>query len=482
MAFATPHNQKQNPWPFNIDVFPGTHPYYTCGDRVRGVVRVGPTLRPVRITITFRGYSVIFDRDVQGAAPEFFRYKQDLFESSGAHENFDILQRGTASDGKVELPFEFTFPQTAWLPPPADKAWRYSGDSHDHPRFQHSPGFVPPPSCVGLVRPGGPLAPKIYYTLEACLDSVNVDNPKINIRHYLSFLPPAPEYDMTLLQPNVHLGTSVPKHSSRYKLIRTRKLLPSRQGSSKFGKVKEMLVDQELFGGEIPFAKFNLVATAPRILIIGSSIPISVTVKHLERSASLPDPPDMFMRRVRIQMLPAFSILIPRPAASPTRELIEVARDTWTLLDKKYDEGSGEPLFDGLKLSDIGEATLAYDKLIPSFSSYGLTLEYEIQVEIWGECAKTEFSGIACRSAVQVVSGWNATPSQNNLGAINLSLPELDPRPEYQELDPMARPHGLASQELRASLDDMAPTYAYENPPPMQMEEPLRPMPPPYMG
>jgi hypothetical protein len=481
MAFFVNANQKQNPWPFQIEVFPETHPYYTCGDRVRGVVRVGPTLRPVRITITFRGYCTIFDRDIQGAAPEFFRYKQDLFESSGAHENFDILQRGTASDGKVELPFEFTFPQTVWLPPPADKIWRYSGDSYDHPRFQHSPGFVPPPSCVGLVRSGGPLMPKVYYTLEACLDTVNVDNPKINIRHHLSFLPPAPEYDMSLLQPNVHLGTSLPKHSSRYKLIRTRKLLPSRQGGSKLGKVKNML-GKDLFEGEIPYAKFNLVATVPRIMIIGSSIPVSITVKHLERSASLPNPPDLFMRRIRIQLLPTFSILIPRPAASSTREVVEASHNTWTVLDRKYEEGYGEPLFDGLKLSDIGEATLAYDKLLPSFSSYGMTLEYEVLVEIWGECAKTEFSGIACKSEVQIVSGWNATPSQSRAGIMHVSMSDSVPRPEYQELDPMAVPHGISPQELQDSRDDTVPIYDYEGPPLMQMEEHPRSMPPPYMG
>jgi hypothetical protein len=360
MASAAQPSPQVSPWLFSIEVSPGTHPYYTCGDVVRGVVRVRPTLRPQRISIIFRGYCVIFDKDVQGAAPVFFRYKQDLFESSGAHGNFDIVQRGTASDGKVELPFEFTFPPTVWMPPPSDKAWRYSRDSRDHPRFQHSPGFVPPPSCTVTTK--GSLAPKVYYTLEACLKSNNLDNPKINIRHHLKFSPPAPEYDLTLLQPNLHLGTSLPKHSCRYKLIRTRKLLPGYQESSTLGKVKDMLVEKELFFGlntysEVPFAKFNLVATPARILVIGSRIPVTISVKHLERSASLPNPPDLFMRRIRIQLLPAFSILIPRPAstAHATKEVVETARETWTLLDKKYDEGNGEPLFDNLQLPDIAE-------------------------------------------------------------------------------------------------------------------------------
>jgi hypothetical protein len=489
MAPAAQPIPELSPWLFNIEVFPETHPFYTCGDAVRGVVRVRPTLRPQRVSITLRGYCVIFDKNVLGAAPEFFRYKQDLFESSGAHENFDILRRGTASDGKVELPFEFTFPHIVGMPPPSGKAWRYSRDSHDHPRFQHSPGFVPPPSCTALVSPKGPLAPKIYYSLEACLESVNVDNPKVTIRHHLKFLPPAPEYDLALLQPNVHLGTSLPKHCSRYKLIRTRKLLPGYQESSKLGKVKDMLVDKELFFGlttysEVPFAKFNLFATPARILVIGSSIPIAITVKHLERSASLPNPPDLFLRRIRVQLLPTFSILIPRPAstAHATKEVVETARDTWTLLDQKYDEGNGEPLFDGLRLSDIQETTLAHDKLLPSFSSYGLTLEYEIQVEIWGECAKHDFSGIAHRSEVQIVTGWNAVPPLVNPVDSNASVPELDPRPEYQERDPMSARHDLGSPELRSGLNDMAPTYDYEAPPPMRMDVPLRSMPPPYMG
>jgi hypothetical protein len=485
MASAAQPIPQVSPRLFSIEVFPETHPHYTCGDLVRGVVRVRPTLRPQRISIIFRGYCVIFDKDDRGAAPVFFGYKQDLFESSGAHENFDILRRGTASDGNVELPFEFMFPPTVEMPPPADKAWRYSKDSPDHPRFQYSPGFVPPPSCTVLVPARGPLAPKIYYTLEACLKSNNADSPKVNVRHHLKFLPPAPEYDLALLQPNIHLGTSLPKHTSRYKLIRTRKLLPGYAESSKLGRVKDMLVEKEFFFGldsfsEVPFAKFNLVATPARILVIGSPLPVTITVKHLERSASLPNPPDLFMRRIRIQLLPAYSILIPRPAstAHATKEVVETARDIWTLLDKKYDEGNGEPLFDNLQLSDFAETMLAHEKLVPSFTSYGLTLEYEIQVEIWGECASHEFSGIACRSEIQIVSGWNAPHALNNTFEGNTSVPE----PEYQELDPMADLHRAYSHDMRHGPSAMAPTYDYEAPPPMRMEAPLRSMPPPYMG
>jgi hypothetical protein len=490
MAPLAQATQKQNPRPFYIELFEETHPFYTCGDLIRGVVRVEPTLRPQRISITFRGFTVICDPSDDGVTPKFFHYNQDLFVSSGAHENFDILRRGTASDGKVELPFEFTFPHTVSLAPPADRSWKYSKDSFHHPRFQHSPGFVPPPSCTALASPRGPLAPKITYTLEACLESVNSESPRVQVRQELKFLPPAPEYDMTLLYPNLDLGMNLPKHCCRYKLIRTRKLLPNYRESSRLGKVKDMLVEKELFFGlatysEVPFVRFNLLATPARILVIGSQIPITASVQHLERSSSLPNPPDLFMRRLRVQMLAAFNIFLPRPAhgSQPVKENIEVTRDTFTLFDKKFEDGKGEPLFDGLNFTDIAEITLAHDKLLPSFTSYGLALEYELQVEIWGECATHEFSGIACRSQVQVVSGWNATSSLGTSNENNTPMSEQDARPAYQELDPMVAQHELEPPERRHELPVRASRYEVDALLPPQVELHPRPMPPPpYMA
>jgi hypothetical protein len=490
MALATQPPAKYNPRPFYFEIFEETHPFYTCGDTVRGVLRVDPTLRPQTVSVSFRGLSTLYDTNAQAAAPVFFHYKKDLFQSSGAHGNFDILQRGTASDGKVVLPFEFTFPHICQLPPPGDRNWRYSKDSFDHPRFQHSAGFMLPPTCTGLTPIKGPLAPKVTYTLEACLDSVNNNNPRIVVRHELKFLPPAPEHDLSLLQPDLHLGTSLPKHLCRYKFIRTRKLLPGYGESSKLGKVKDMLVEKELFFGlqsygEVPFARFNLFTTAARILVIGAPVQITTTVQHLDRSSSLPDPPDLFMRRIRVQLLPAYSIFVPRPGNSGNawKETVDVARDTWTLFDKKYDEGDGKPLYDGLKLSDLADVRLAHDKLLPSFTSYGLTLEYELQVEIWGECAKHEFSGLASRTQVQVVSGWNVGHPPNDSDLNIESISELDGRPAYHELDPMTTRYELDSQalhELESVTGPRAFNMAALSPP--LMEAAPRPLPPPYMG
>ncbi|KAH7408561.1 hypothetical protein DE146DRAFT_605552 [Phaeosphaeria sp. MPI-PUGE-AT-0046c] len=447
MALPPQPGPKTNPRPFYIHVYQETHPFYTCGDLVRGIVRVEPTLRPQRITIVFRGWSVIFDQDANGASPSFFNYKHTLFESSGAHENFDILRRGTASDGKVDLPFEFTFPHNAWMAPPSDREWRRDGDTSHHPRFQYSPGFLLPPSCTVFASPRGPMPAKIKYGLEASLESVFVDNGKIAARHELKFIPPAPEHDLSLLEPNVERSISLPKHAK----------------SSKLGKVKDLLVEKELFFGlqsftEIPFAKFNL------------------------RSASLPDPPNVFMRRIRIQLMPAYNVLIPRPAinAHVTKELVEISRETWTLLDKKFDEGPGQPLFNGLQLADIGGPLLAHNKLLPSFSSYGVNLEYEMQVEIWGECVKHEFSGLACRTEVQIVSGWNASPPPPiNLTDTDGSIPM---EPVYQEVDPMMALHDLNPEARGTNSDNGIPAYESVTPSIALRETNSRELPPPYMG
>jgi hypothetical protein len=471
--------------PLYIELSDEPHPFYTCGDLVRGVVRVDPSLRPQSINITFKGNFVMFDQSRNGVEPTFFQYSQELFAAARAHA-FDILRQGTARDGKVELPFKFRFPHTVSSAPPAEGTWLYPNDSHDHPRFQHSPGFLLPPSCPTSPSGNAALSPRITYILEACMDTATQYTSRLQVYQELKFIPPAPEYDLTLLQPNPSLGTELPKHLCRYKFIKTRKLFPNYEKSNKLGKIRDKLVEHELFFGlnsytEVPFVKFNLLATPARILVIGSQVPIIVSVQHLERSKSLPNPPDVFMRRVRVQLLPTFVFFFPSSTQGKDleKDIVEVPRDVITLLDKKFEDGNGEPLLDSLNLADIGDITPSLDKVLPSFTSYGVCLEYKLQVDIWGECASREFAGMNCREQVTVVSRWNA-----NSAADGSALPlEADSRPVYQELDPMAALHELDSWE-RFEMDDGVPAYDSAPLPgvPTAASTASRPMPPPYLG
>ncbi|CAO2651551.1 Nn.00g041210.m01.CDS01 [Neocucurbitaria sp. VM-36] len=486
MSLAGPTFANKEHNPLYIQVFAGPQEFYTSGDPIEGIVRVEPSTRPVHISIRFKGLSIIYDTNASGIKPEFFEYSRDLFVSTGAGENFDILRRGTADDGRVELPFSFMFPHTVRLAPPSDRTWWYSKDPYNHPRFQHSPGFPLPPSCAQLTSGSGPLAPKIMYYLEARMESPESANT--TVRQGLKYIPPDPDYQPTLLQPDLNFGLKLPKHCCRYKFIRTRKLLPGYRESSKLGKVRDLLVEKELFFGlvsysEIPFARFNLFATPARVLVIGASVPIIVTIQHLDRSKSLPSPPDLFLRRLRVQLISSFNTFVPDSGTGRrgSKEVVDKARETFTLFDRKFDAGDGEPLYNGLKIQELGNVTMTHERLLPSFTSYGISLEYELQVEIWGECAKHEFLGTACKEPVQIVSGL-VTSAQHEVDGIL----EAGSRPVYQELDPMlsiheigtsARPHELYAGETVQELDAQFDSR------PIALQSNSRAIPPPpYVG
>ncbi|KAH7374362.1 hypothetical protein BKA66DRAFT_422705 [Pyrenochaeta sp. MPI-SDFR-AT-0127] len=482
-------NERENP--LYIYISSDSQRVYTSGDRVEGIVRVEPSTRPVHVSIQFKGFSIIYDTSGNGTKPKFFEFTRELFKSTGAGENFDILRRGTATDGKVELPFDFTFPSAVSLAPPSERTWWYPEDSYNHPRFQHSPGFMLPPSCTPLTTANGPMQPKIVYYLEASMETIAPDSPYTRVRQELKFTPPPPDCHPELLQPNFNYGLKLPKH---YKFIRTRKMLPGYGESSKLGKIRDVLVEKELFFGlnsfsEVPFARFNLFATPARILSIGSNIPMQISVQHLDRSKSLPTPPALHMRRIRVQLLSVFNTFFPNAANAKhaPKETIIIARDSIPLFDKKFDAGDERSLYDGLTLSDLGDVKLAHNRILPSFTSYGLSLEHELQVEIWGVCATHEFGGFACKEKVQVISNWSATPPHHSVEG----LPETEPGPEYQELDPLAPMHEMDSasrtHELHAggavqALGPTTPAYELEPTPRLQQSHSRSVPPPPYAG
>lgn len=69
--------------------------------------------------------------------PEFFHRTVELFTSSTGLPSYDILSRGITDDDRVELPFEFIWPERTELSP--GEKWRAS------PLFAHRPeGRLPP--------------------------------------------------------------------------------------------------------------------------------------------------------------------------------------------------------------------------------------------------------------------------------------------------------------------------------------------------
>jgi hypothetical protein len=283
------------------------------------------------------------------------------------------------------------------------------------------------------------VAPSVTYFLVAQMDSV------LTIHRELRYFPPAPEYNLSLLQPNLGFGSGLPKHSCRYKFIRTRKLLPDyKEKSNALDKMKDFLVEKELFFGvetfsEIPFTKFNISTTPPRVVVIGSDFPIQVSIQHLNRSSSIPQPPNIFLRRIRVRLISNYDMFVPQPrqALQSSGEHVDRTQHTTTLVDKRFDTKQGEPLYDGQNLGEVVDLRLpeADDTIIPSFTSYGLTLEHEVQVEIWGECATNKFSDTTCRDSIQVMSGWTVSHVQEDAeeGAVQVqeNPPNEFPPPPY---------------------------------------------------
>jgi hypothetical protein len=451
-------NRRDNP--IHIDVL-GSQAFYTAGDRVEAKIRVAPASRPTRISASLRTLSVIHDPEANtylAVTFDLFRESQDLFVSFDSGEAFDLLRKNATSDGYVELPFSFTFPQNVTLPPPADRYWFHTKDSYNHPRFQHHPGFPLPPSSVGNTS----LGPSIIYQLEACIESPK--SAPIKVHQELKYLPPAPEFHPSLLQPDLNFASKLPKHSTRQKFVRTRALLPGYEEKTKLGRFKDKLVEKELLFGlksftEIPYAKFNLFATPASILVIGSQVPAIITVQHLQRSESLVYPPDLFLHGVKVQLNCALNAFIPGVANAQqgAKESMYTEKDQVILYDGKFEKQDQVPLYDGLNILDLANIKLENDKIVPSFTSYGLNREYELHIEIWARCADREFYGIACTQPVQIVTEWQAPITQHS--ADSSRLYEVDPRPVYQEQDPMAQIYETNTERETQQTEAQAPPY-----------------------
>jgi hypothetical protein len=452
-------NRRDNPVYIQVRDPPLT---YTSGDCVQGQLLVEPTSRPKRISISLKGFSAVQDANSRSVHLEFYGLSQFLYIYENANDDFQLRANNALNPPRVELPFSLTFGHHATIPPPAGRVWLHPTDSWNHPRFQHSPGFPLPPTLNGTT----PTSARVVYQLEAFMESDLPGSPPVRVRQEINYMPPAPVYNPALLQPDLNFGTKLPKHCSRQKLIRTRKLFPGySEKHSKLGRFKDKLYEKELLFGlesfaEIPYVQFNLFATPASILVIGSPIPVVVTVQHLKRSESLPFPPDLFIRRLKVQLNALVNVFVPNEAfyRHPSKVTDRMDKKNIVLCDQKYEKGEGEPLYDGLNLLDLANIQLSKDITIaPSFTSYGLNLEYELQIEITGRCADREWSGIVCTQPVQVVTDWQAATTE----AVNAF--ELGTESQYHEMD--ARPQALELPTHREAheLEGDPPAYEHDS-------------------
>lgn len=362
------------------------HPYshYTSGDVIRGTLRVHPTVRPSAVKISFKARCKVKiivqhgnnNRSTYKGKTELFSYGLKLFESSHISGSFDIVNKGIAEDGKVELPFEFAFPNSVELKPGA----HYK----ESKGFEHKPGHPLPPSlCMEFSKTGC----MVNYWLEA---QVFGESGQM-INHVLPFRPSAPPIDHTVLIPTPNYG--------RQAYFSSRKLHPDYDPNEKFfRRIKNSLTAGP---NETSWAKWNLVALVPSTLLIGAQVPVEISFQHLERSKELLDVPPVFIRRAQVKLLPRLTTRVPYQGFTHDRDIGEFREEKRVLIDKEFPENS-TLLYDGLQFSGLGSVRIPKSQC-PSFRTYGARLEYIIQVRIKAECATESVDVLACHGGCELV-------------------------------------------------------------------------------
>ncbi|KAF2250551.1 hypothetical protein BU26DRAFT_517382 [Trematosphaeria pertusa] len=369
---------------------------YTSGELVRGVVRVDPKTRPHRIVLTFTGrlHVVIVRSNGQSsqtfkAKPELFSRELILFSSPTPGASYDIVRvHGVTGDDRVELPFEFEFPECV----EGDGGGLYRPEDG----FESQPGHVLPPSFGmfdGLYH-GGESSQRVDYFLEAKLYTSSTGSPSAQVRSWLSYRPPAPALPA--------IPTALPQptyYGLRGTYARTYRLHPHYDPNEKLlAKIKHSWTKHN---ASTPFARFRVSATCPAVLTTGCPIPISLSLLHMDRSKDIPDPPPIYLRRVRVRLTSTLDVRIARYSVFSTRQALRDShRNKGTLLDQEYKTGNEMLLYDGLEL-----ATVRFpEEIAPGFSSYAMHLEHQLEVRIWGECAKEKFEVVGAFGRVVVVA------------------------------------------------------------------------------
>jgi hypothetical protein len=397
--------------PIYIDLqSPGA--FFTGGDAVRGSVRVHPTERPRRIKIEFEGRWKTKIVEGSGNAkktykdkPQLFSTSLLLFSSETRGESYDIVSRGIEADGKVALPFEFSFPDQVTTAP---SIWY-------KPRmgFEHEAGHPLPPTLHQdenmveymlkvFVYKKEPI-PEVTALLLPFRPSSSLISPSVLIRY---------PRDTTL--------------SIKSQLLNPR----NAQDPGILTKLKWSTLSK--YYDTIPESSWKLAAQCPYQLIVGKPIPISFSFQHLKQTPEMSEAPPVYIREIRIKVTSVLAVRIPYQGMTGDRDIVgDFPRD----IVAKFFLGRGQVLYDGFRLSELGALVLPSTTL-PSFKSYGLRLQYRIKVILSGECAGKSFTRDALRDVCEVVMpqrpGGDASVTAP-LGSAEGVMQVEEPLPVYEE-------------------------------------------------
>lgn len=399
---------------------------YHSGDVIRGVVRVHPRTRPLRVNIAFRGrmkcsitISSGSSAATYGKKPEFFLHTLELFSS--ATRSYDITGLGITQDDRVEIPFEFQFPERTELNPGSKWA------EHRSARFDSEAGGLLPPTYKKLTGGNDIL---VEYFLEAKLFQTSKFTHDCKVRHPVTFRPAPPRGILDSL-PLVHTNRPSVTQNHRGIWIRTHRLHPDYDPNEGLqDRIKHRLTKSRT---TTPFVSFKIDVSYPEVLVSDDPMLLTLSLEYMERSKDIPDSPPIYLRRVRVRLLSITHVRIPRPSSIVSNnELYDKHNGKKDLLDIHFSQGDGQLLFDGLRLrSEYIPMGIA-----PTFQTYGIALDYAIEIHVWGECAKERFEKtLVPRGKVLIVSRPRSPGVGEEIGVEQPPAAEEDAAPPpYQVL------------------------------------------------
>ncbi|CAI6280686.1 unnamed protein product [Periconia digitata] len=392
----TPNNFRSRPVYIDLDGNPSYH--YTCGDVIRGIVRVHPTVRPSSVKLFLKGrckMKIVVQKGQNSTTykekVELFSHGLKLFGSSQPGASYEIVNKGIAEDGNVELPFQFIFPSSVESNPTTRFPERRG--------FEHQPGHPLPPSLSASIRESSLSFSSNDQAVEYWIEAQVFGKAAHSVVQPLPFLPPVPFID-----PTRFINTTPDR---RYELfVTSRKLHPDYNPDEKiFRRFKNALTSNS---EKAPWAKWRIKAYVPTTLLAGAQIPIKISFQHLKSSEELLDVPPLYIRRVQVKLICTSSARIPYSGFTGERDIDTSEIDEHLILHRSFPEQK-MLLYDDLPFSDLGPTKLP-ESIIPNFQTFGLQWEYSIHVKLELECAKVSSKVVACHGPCRVVRGTIRPP------------------------------------------------------------------------
>lgn len=285
---------------------------------------------------------------------EFFSRTLELYPSPDSGQSYDIV----TEDGRIELPFEFHWPERTEIPP--DSKWLQS------PCFEHECGGPLPPTygCKSNLQP-------VEYFLEARFYTGGKPKASQEVRCPLKYRPSQLIPDPIPSLPKVHT-----KYSPSGLITRTHRLHPEYDPNEGWcARIKHRWNKDK---DTTPYANYEIDVSCLSVVTAGQPITLSLSLNHLERSKDIPDPPPVHLRRIRVRLSSLLRVRIPFRMFSQDRELIDYRKYKHNILNQRFDTGEELLIFDGMNVT-TGDVPLSLE---PAFKTYGLELTHKLKVEL----------------------------------------------------------------------------------------------------